>query len=411
MKHESIREFAKQYIELANSPAQAEKRSLWRGLNSFQFRRPLIYMRAIPYYEFFDFSVIKSEDPLLRDVETELATSVLYRQKLKDDFIFEPWVKVRAVFTREEKDRWGVPCTLGEKTMEHGAAAFVPPLKNPEDIENVLPLKYEIDEKATAEKMEKVQEALGNILDAVCDRQGIYCAIWNRDISNDLAKLRGLEQIMWDVYDNPEWLHRLAGVMRNAILDDIDKTEKAGNFRRCNNENQAMPYCNELEVPDARNKSCKASELWTFLASQEFTGVGPDLFEEFMLNYQIPIMERFGMSAYGCCEDLTAKIPLLKKIKNLRRVAITPFSDVRKCAEQIGKNYVASYRPNPTDMIAGGLDEDLVRRIVRRDYKILKENNCAFDITLKDVETIAGKGENMIRWVELVREIGEQVFG
>jgi hypothetical protein len=34
-----------------------------------------------------------------------------------------------------------------------------------------------------------------------------------------------------------------------------------------------------------------------------------------------------------------------------------------------------------------------------------------FDITLKDVETIAGKPDNMIRWVKIVREIGEEVFG
>jgi hypothetical protein len=122
-------------------------------------------------------------------------------------------------------------------------------------------------------------------------------------------------------------------------------------------------------------------------------------------------MERFGMTAYGCCEDMTAKIPVIKKIKNLRRIAITPFSDVRKCAEQIGSDYIASYRPIPTDMIANGLDEDLVRRIVKRDYEILKENNCIFDITLKDVETITGKPENMIRWVKLVREIGEEVLG
>ena len=176
------------------------------------------------------------------------------------------------------------------------------------------------------------------------------------------------------------------------------------------NENQAMPYCEELAAPDSVQSGCKASQLWTFMASQEFTGIGPDLYDEFMLQYQIPIMERFGMTAYGCCEDLTLKIPLLKKIKNLRRIAITPFSNVRKCAEQIGKDYVASYRPNPTDMIAKGLDEGLVKKIVKRDYEILRDNNCIFDITLKDVETISSRSENMIRWVKLVRKIGEEVF-
>ena len=409
MKHESIREFAKLYAELARSPGQDEKRRQWRGLNSFRFQGPLIYVRAIPYYEFFDFSVIKSEDPLLRRIESELATSVLFRQRLNDDFIYEPWIKVRAAFAGDG-ERWGVPCTLGEKVMAHGAAAFVPPIKDEEDIEKIKPLKCEIDEKATAEKMEKVQDAIGDILDVVCDRQGIFCGTWIRDISTDLAKLRGLEQIMWDVIDRPEWFHRFISLMRDTILEDMDKTEREGNFLRHNNENQAMPYCEELQTPDSGSQGCKTSELWTFMASQEFTGIGPELYDEFMLQYQKPIMERFGKAAYGCCEDMTAKIPLLKKIKNLRRIAITPFSDVRKCAEQIGNDYVASYRPKPTDMVANGLNEDLVRTIVKRDYEILRENNCVFDITLKDVETIAGKPQNMIRWVELVRQIGEEVF-
>lgn len=35
---------------------------------------------------------------------------------------------------------------------------------------------------------------------------------------------------------------------------------------------------------------------------------------------------------------------------------------------------------------------------------VLYRNGCKFDITLKDVETIAGKPENMMRWVRIVRE-------
>jgi hypothetical protein len=408
---QSIREFARRYAELAHSPAQEEKRLLWKRLNSFRYNKPLIYVRAIPYHEFFDYSVIKSKDPLLQRIETELATAVLFRQTLADDFIFEPWVKVRARFTAEEYHRWGVPCGLGERPIPHGAAAFDPPLREEGDIEKVRPSKSEIDERATAERLEKVQNAIGDILDVVPDRQGFFSGMWNRDLSTDLAKLRGLEQIMWDVYDRPEWLHRLLGLMRDTVLEDIDATEGADNFRFYNSENQCMPYCEELSLPDSSLEGRKTGELWAFMASQEFTGVGPDLYEEFMLNYQKPIMERFGLIAYGCCEDMTAKIPLLRKIKNIRRLAITPFSDVRKCAEQIGGDFVASYRPKPTDMVAQGLDEDLVRRIVRRDFEILRENHCVFDITLKDVETIAGKPGNMIRWVRIVRELSDQVFG
>lgn len=408
--YKSIRELSKLYAELAHSSAQEEKRRLWKDLNSFRFYQPPILARKIPFHEFFDFSIIKSEDPLLRQIEIELATCVFFRQKLKDDYIFDPWVKVRSKFTGDENYRWGVPCKLGEQVMAYGAAAFMPPIREEEDIIKIKPLECEIDEKATRENIEKVEEALGGNLEVISDRQGIFCTMWNRDISTDLAKLRGLEQMMWDVYDRPEWLHRFISLMQDTILKDIDKTEKMNNFCLCNNENYGGPYCDELPIPDSGSNTCKAKELWSFFSAQEFTAIGPDLYNDFMLSYQIPIMERFGLIAYGCCEDITSKIPLLKKVKNLRRISITPSSDVRKCAEQIGKDYVISYRPNPTDMIAHGLNEDLVRKIVKRDFEILKENKCIFDVTLKDVETIANKPENMIRWVDIVRQIGDEVY-
>jgi hypothetical protein len=177
MNYDSIREYARQYAELAHSPAQEKKRQLWKDLNSFRFKRPVIYVRKIPYNEFFDFSVIKSEEPLLRQVETELAASVLFRQKLRDDFIFEPWVKIRAKFTEDRQDRWGVPCALREKTMAFGAAAFVPSIKNEEDIEKIKPLKCGIDEKATAKNLEMAAEALDGILDVAVDRQGIFSVV------------------------------------------------------------------------------------------------------------------------------------------------------------------------------------------------------------------------------------------
>jgi hypothetical protein len=66
---------------------------------------------------------------------------------------------------------------------------------------------------------------------------------------------------------------------------------------------------------------------------------------------------------------------------------------------------------HPTSMIANGLDEDLVRSIIKRDFEVLKKNHCVIDVTLKDVETIAGKPENMIRWVEIVRQMSGQIFG
>lgn len=140
------------------------------------------------------------------------------------------------------------------------------------------------------------------------------------------------------------------------------------------------------------------------MAAQEFTGFSPEMFWEFILQYQQPILEQFGLSAYGCCENLTEVIPYLKRIRNLRRIAVSPFADPRKCAEAIGRDYILSWRPNPSLMLATGLDEDLVRKHMREHFAIFKEYGNFFDITLKDVETVRRQPENISRWTAIVRE-------
>lgn len=94
---------------------------------------------------------------------------------------------------------------------------------------------------------------------------------------------------------------------------------------------------------------------------------------------------------------------MLRKIPNLRRIAVTPVADVAKCAEQIRDDYVFSWRPNPSQMICCGFDPDLIRRVVRDAMDASK--GCHVDITLKDVESVQGRPENLREWVKLVRSI------
>ena len=115
--------------------------------------------------------------------------------------------------------------------------------------------------------------------------------------------------------------------------------------------------------------------------------------------------------AYACCEDLTAKIPVLRRLKNLRRIAVSPFADVAKCAEQIGGDYVLSWRPNPSTACSFGVDEDFVRRDLRRVMDVFDENRWVWDITLKDLETTGGDPDAIVRWVAIVRDELEKRYG
>jgi hypothetical protein len=128
------------------------------------------------------------------------------------------------------------------------------------------------------------------------------------------------------------------------------------------------------------------------------------MFEEFMLNYQMPIMDRFGLVSYACCEDVTHKIASLRKIPNLRRIGVTPVSDVRKCAEQIGNDYVFSWKPNPA-MICCDCNPDYIRKTIREGLEASR--GCFVDIILKDISTVQGHSERLTQWTQITREVSE----
>ena len=218
-------DLACQVKEIAQSDEMKRRRADWRKMNSFKSERPLIYVRAYAFEENFDYSKLKCTDPMLRFYEMELQDAIT-RSKLGDDYIVEPWLELDASYKLANNERWGVRTSLGEKPVAGGAAAFKPVLID-EDFSCLKTVPYEVDEKHTELRQEKLQEAVGGAMDVFVSRQGPYY-MWSGDISTDLGKLRGMEQMMWDVYDNPEFFHSVLAFMRDAILKSHEEAEAAG---------------------------------------------------------------------------------------------------------------------------------------------------------------------------------------
>ncbi len=403
----ALRELAKLVREVADKPIQEERRRAWSNHNSFSGSYPLIYIRAFAFDEVFDDRKLVCSDPFYRHYEKRLYET-LYRDTFGDDFIVEPWINVQAVYDPTPEYRWGVRSELGEKPISGGAAAYTPVIQDEEDFYKLTRPVHRINEAETSRLYEKLSEAVGDILTVNLDR-GPMLRMWTGDITTDLAKLRGLEQLMWDAYDHPEFLHKLAGFMSESILAVHRQAREQGDWSLANGENQCMPYANELKRPAPNIYGVSPGELWGYMAAQEFTSFAPEMFDEFILRYQLPIIEQFGLTAFGCCEDVTGWIPYLRKIKNLRRIAVSPFSDTKRCAEQIGGDYILSYRPNPSDMVSRGVDEEYVRGELRRQFDIFKQCGCRFDITLKDVETVSGDPDAVRRFVRFTREEIERI--
>jgi hypothetical protein len=402
-----LRELAKRYLEVCHTDRNNEKRRLWRQHNSLKPTRPLfLAMTSTHFVEDREASRLVCEDAFLKLFERDLKRRI-YQAACDDDTVFEPWLVHGSTpkFPVPGGAQWGVPFEYEQ--VKGGTGWHIKPtIREPDDIRKLVQPPHRIDEAVTEEGRAKLEEVVGDVLPVVVDR-GSMLRAFPGDISTDIGFLRGQEQMLWDMVDRPEWYHQLLALLSDGVLKNHAGCEAAGDWRFVSSDNQSMPYAEELPLLSPSTEAVPRKQLWCFLAAQEYAAVSPEMHEEFLLRYQIPIMEQFGLAAYGCCEDLTRKIDILRKVRNLRRIAVTPWANVAKCAEQIGKDYVCSWRPNPATHGCSGFDADQIRRDIRTGLAEFRKHHCHADITLKDVGTLEGHPERIRDWCRIVRECAE----
>jgi len=402
-----LRELAARYAEVAASADMDRRRALWRDLHALRPVRPPIYVRACAWKELREVlpeAECECHDPWLREHEDWLRY-MLFRSTLGDDWVFEPYYPLRAVFTLHDSDRrWGLPLGRQRPTQAGGSYKIDPALKSPEDLQRLDSFPGTIDETATERAFTRLSETFGDALPVVVDRSPFWWR-WRGDLSANLGFLRGIDHLMLDMVDRPDWLHALMGRLRDTVLASHDRAEDAGDWQAMASFNQAVPYAEETAHAALGGQPVPRKRLWAFAAAQELTLVSPAMHEEFMLAYQRPILERFRWSAYGCCEDLTNKIDMLRSIRNLRRIAVAPVADPGRCARQVGAEYVLSYRPSPAETVSCGWRPERVRERLRADLASMR--GCRIDITLKDVETVERDPDRVRAWVRLAREAAD----
>jgi hypothetical protein len=393
-----LRELAKNYMEIAQKDTQQERRELWRTHNSFIHTQPLVYVREFLSVPELIEPQLECEDEAFRELETTLRYWIQH-DSFEDDYIIEPWIVVHAVHSVEANNLWGVEVKHEESNAKRGAWKFDPPIKVLEDKKKLVLPHHQIDEEATMSKLSRFSEVVGDIVPITLSRAPLY----NPNLAEYIADLRGLEQFLWDMIDNREWLHDLIGFLQKGVQMTHEEAHKEGDWKLIDGMNQSMTYSLELPDPKPYNGRADRKDLWCFCNAQELTLVSPDMHEEYMLKYQLPLMEQFGLIAYGCCEDLSNKIDILRQIPNLRRISVTPFADIEKCAEQIGTDYIISWRPSPAEMVSNNFDPYHIRKVVKKANNIFK--GLHYDICLKDVVTVKNEPERITKWVAEVRSV------
>jgi len=400
-----LRDLAAQYMEVCKR--QQESKALWRDFNSLKKVRPPVYCMV--------FFATHMEDELAAIVspyETEKhlhAVEYWFRTRLwaagiPDDSMYDPWYTVEAPCRRPATGIWGIEREIVKDPNGKGWRCM-PVFEEMDDLKKLVATPHEVVEK-DCEATRMLRDIFGDILPVHEKRSTMYPIWGGTDLSEAAGALFGLQELLFALYEEPGMVHGLMAFMRDAVIANLKQGEQAGDWSLADQQNYSSPaFVDDLPDPAPNSYGARLKDLWFFTHAQEFEGVGPDQHEEFLLNYQLPIMELFGLVNYGCCETLDNKIDLLRKIPNLRRILSGPRADLKRTAEQVGRDYCISWRPNPASMVSQGFDPDNVRKQIRQALQDSK--GCNVEIVLKELLTVEGDLSRLFKWAEIARQEAE----
>jgi len=399
---EVLRRLAGNVASLSARRIEEEKRELWRRHNALERTRPIVFCDPENgWNEIIPPSQLECENPLARQWEMHLRKEIFWGAEMGDDYTIEPYFDVP--YIRSDFDDWGLHETrIGGE--DGGAFRWESPVKSEADLAKLRFPEIQLNNEATEHLAGLAEEILGDLLTVRI--KTVWW--WSLGMTRILIKLRGLEQIMYDLIDKPDLVHRLMAILRDGTLAALDFLEENGLL--CLNSDGTyvgsggLGWSEELPQPDFDGQ-VRLRDMWGFAESQETVGVSPEMFAEFIFPYQLPILERFGLNCYGCCEPLDKRWHIVQQIPNLRRVSVAPWSNLEKMAEKLGDRYIYSMKPSPTDLAMGTFDEKRIRAELRKALRIMRD--CHVELIMKDNHTIGNDPQRVVRWVQIAREEAE----
>jgi len=394
-----LRGLAESLALLASRPEEDAKKELWFAHNALESHVPLVLVDPENgWNEIVTPGSLKCSGELARRWEVVLRKELFWGERIKDDKPLEALFEVGYTYTDSE---WGV------QEDYHGGAAgesysWEGKIKEPEDIARIKMPVIEIDWQTTNETFALAKEVFGGILRV--EMRDVWW--WSLGMTVDLARLVGLERMLYLMYDDPSMIHSVMGLLRDGYLAKIDFLQKNKLLHLNNNHayvgSGGIGYSRELPAHPVGAAGVQTSDMWCLTESQETVGVSPEMFEEFVFPYQLPIQERFGLNCYGCCEPLNSRWHIVKRIPRLRRVSVSAWADQRLMAEMLQGDYIYSRKPAPSMLALPHIDEDEVRSDIKATLDMTK--GCVLELLMKDNHTLGGNPDNLVRWVSIARE-------
>ncbi|MCL2351680.1 MAG: hypothetical protein FWC55_04015 [Firmicutes bacterium] len=403
MDRQIIRDLAGRYANIANSDKNRERVTLYKAVNDLHMIRPVILTNEIPWHEMnVDGELdLRCEDAKMRELEWFFRTKLFEQKHFPCDNYLRPYYPV---YKDGNFGRLSMPIDETRLPQSEGGYIFSHEyhdiLQNEEDLEKLVWTPGYYNRENTMRRLEFAAEAIGDILpvQVVGTEYGTNNNLWDQ-----VAEYRGVANLLNDLIERPEFMHKIARKLTDAYIRSIREAVKYNLFAAELPELHCSPgFTNDLP-PIADYDHIEPKNVWGRGVAQIFGNVSPAMQEEFDTQYQLEALAPFGLVYYGCCERLDNKLRLLMKMKNLRKISITPWSDIDVAAEILENRYEMAVKHNPA-YVSTAFDEETIRGEFDRTWRAAKRNGCSFDVVLKDISTVAGKPGHLFKWAEVAAE-------
>jgi hypothetical protein len=222
-----------------------------------------------------------------------------------------------------------------------------------------------------------------------------------------LIRWWGIEEAMMDMIQRPEMVKAAVSKMVDAWMVELDQFQQM-NLLSLDNTNERVGsggygYTEQLPGDNYDPENVLPHNMWGCSNAQIFSEVSPEMHWEFALKHDIRWLERFGLTYYGCCEQLDKKIDILRKIPNLRKISVSPWCDIDLAIGEIGADYVISYKPNPAILAESQWRPEKAHDDIRQVLK-KTEGKCHIEFIMKDISTVRYEPQRLWEWAGIVME-------
>jgi len=405
-----LRQLAGELAAIAALPVQAAKARLWQQLNDRESARPMVWINELCWHEMNvdDELTLRCAHPWARDQERELRRTLYQWRHLPGDMIVSDHLVSPLMFHSTD---FGIMEDVDIATTDASSDVvsrhFKIQIRDWADLDKIKLPVVSHNQLATELHYQAMSETYAGILPVKkVGQTHIWYTPWDY-----LIRWWGIEEAMLDMLERPDLVHAGVERMVDAWLAELDQLEAQNLLALdCNNTRIGSGgYGHTRALPGMPYDPAhvRSHNMWGCSNAQIFSEVSPEMHWEFAVQHDLRWLKRWGLTYYGCCEPLSGKLEVLRRIPNLRKISVSPWCKAEPLIAQVGGDWVLSRKPSPAIFAEDAWHPERARAALV-EFLEATGGACHVELIMKDISTVRYQPQRLWEWAQIAMEVAEQ---